>query len=73
MKKRVEITLKFSADLDQVPGWGHEPKDWIDLVKRELTRNDHYNTQVDMLKVEVTQPAVKTDGESYFEWPLIGD
>lgn len=53
MKKRVIITLTFAADLDMVPGWGHQPKDWEDLVKRELTRNSHYNPKVSIAKTSV--------------------
>jgi hypothetical protein len=56
MKKRVEIKLTFSADLDMVPGWGHETQDWVDLVNRELMRNSHYDTRVDIHSVDVVRP-----------------
>jgi hypothetical protein len=51
--KRVTIALTFSADLDQVPGWGHQAEDWIKLVTYELQRNPHYNTRVEIQAVEV--------------------
>lgn len=50
-KKRVEITLKFSADLDMVPGWGHVPVDWVEYVKHRLAGNDHYHTQTEVVSV----------------------
>jgi hypothetical protein len=52
--ERVTITLRFSADLDAVPGWGHAPDDWVALVRRELERNSHYNTKVEIVSVETS-------------------
>ena len=55
-RPRAIIHLTFSADLDRVPGWGHQPNDWADLVRRELERNSHYNTKVEIKSVEVANP-----------------
>jgi len=52
MKDRVHITLSFSADLDMIPGWGHQPEDWVQLVTRDLNRNSHYNTEIEVHTVE---------------------
>ena len=54
MKKRVEIKLKFSADLDAVPGWGYDPQDWVNYVNNALSRQSHYNTKVDIESVDVS-------------------
>jgi hypothetical protein len=61
MKKRVEITLKFCADLDMVPGWGHKPEDWENLAARELTHNSHYNTTVEVLDRRVVKIPYSTE------------
>ena len=53
MKKRVSISLTFSADLDMVPGWGHQPEDWANMIKSDLCRNSHYDTEVDIHSVQV--------------------
>jgi hypothetical protein len=55
MTQRVNILLTFSADLDRVPGWGYDPKDWVELVERELLKNSHYNTDVDVRSVWITK------------------
>jgi hypothetical protein len=44
--KRVAINFTFTADLDRVPGWGHQPSDWSNLVQSELSRNSHYKPEV---------------------------
>jgi hypothetical protein len=56
MTRRVKINLTFSADLDGVPGWGHQPQDWVDLIRHELMRNAHYRTEVEIHSVEVRHP-----------------
>lgn len=53
MKNRVSISLTFSADLDMVSGWGHQPEDWVDLIKSDLCRNSHYGTEVEIHSVQV--------------------
>lgn len=51
--QRVAITLTFSADLDRMPGWGFDPKDWADLVEDTLTRQKHYKPEVDLQQIQV--------------------
>lgn len=53
---RVSINLTFSADLDMVPGWGHQPEDWVALVERDLCRNSHYDTKVVIHSVDTSEP-----------------
>jgi hypothetical protein len=53
MFKQAEITIKYTVDLDAVPGWGHEPEDWINLAKEPVLRQSHYNTSAEVVSVEV--------------------
>lgn len=49
MKKRVKINLTFTADLDQVPGWGHTPEDWVKYLQTcEVMKQTHYNVAMDV-------------------------
>ncbi len=52
-KKRLRIKLEFETDLDMVLGWGYDPKDWIEYVKIELSRQSHYNPKVKILSSSV--------------------
>jgi hypothetical protein len=61
MKRRVAITLTFTADLDMVEGWGHQPEDWVNLIKSELHRNSHYETEVDVQSVQVGRYTYESD------------
>jgi hypothetical protein len=47
-----------------VQGWGFDPKDWESLVKTELCRNSHYNTEVDIHEVKVA-PYTYDEGKGY--------
>ena len=51
MSSRVKIELTFEADLDMVPGWGHEPEDWVNYVTQNLMSST-YNSCVTVHKVE---------------------
>lgn len=62
MSRRVQITLTFSADLDWIPGWGHEPEDWVELIQSELMRNGHYHPAVEIQKVSIP-PSTLTVGK----------
>ena len=53
--KRVVIEVEFTADLDMVPGWGHEPQDWVDLIENALNVNKHYNTETKILNVATVE------------------
>jgi hypothetical protein len=57
--KRVNINLTFSADLDQVRGWGFDPQDWVALIQSELMRNAHYHPRLEVhsVTIEAKQPA----------------
>jgi hypothetical protein len=50
---RVRIEVLFYADLDRVPGWGHQPADWVKLITTTLERNEHYNTSVIIGDVDI--------------------
>jgi hypothetical protein len=52
MPRRVEFTIKFTADLDGVPGWGNQPEDWIELATNAVLRQDHYHTSAEVLEVK---------------------
>lgn len=42
---RVKITVE--VDTDQVPGWGYDPKDYVDHIQRYLDQTiPHYNPTV---------------------------
>lgn len=49
---RVDITMKFSVNLDLVPGFGHEAGDWIKFIQREFMRQKHYHAECDVLNIE---------------------
>ena len=51
--KRFEIIIKFTGDLDSVPGWGHEPQDWVDLITQQFRRQTHYRTSADVQAVRI--------------------
>lgn len=51
-KPRAEITIKFSVDLDTVPGTFHDPKDWVWLVTKDFERQSHYNPSYEVVAIE---------------------
>jgi hypothetical protein len=51
--RRCDFIIKFSVDLDAVPGWGYTPADWIGLATKDVTRQTHYNGTYDVLSVSV--------------------
>jgi hypothetical protein len=52
-KRRTEITLKFTVDLDHFEGFGHTPESWIEYAKVQLSRQvPHYNPNVTVLEVD---------------------
>jgi hypothetical protein len=63
VKKRIQITLTFSADLDGVPG--HDPKDWLTYVREALTRDRTASPRVAFGTVRVVAPTWK-DAEARF-------
>jgi hypothetical protein len=75
--KRTRILVAFEADLDVVPGWGHQPVDWINLFTKETKLQSGYNTTATVLSVEVkdkpfipgqgyVRPAFKDDLSRYY-------
>jgi len=65
MKKRVQISLTFSADLDPFVGPGHNLEDWIAYVRHALTRDHMYDPRVSVGTVRVVAPTWK-DHEARF-------
>lgn len=35
-QSRVEIKMIFSANLDQVKGWGDKPGDWVEVLRQRI-------------------------------------
>lgn len=54
MFKRAIIKMTFTVDLDALPGWGHQPEDWVKLIQREFLAQSHYGARatVDSVKIE---------------------
>lgn len=53
MKRRAEFTIKFSVDLDMVPGPGHSPDDWIRLAAKEFLHQRHYDAVAETISIKV--------------------
>ena len=44
------ITLRVEVDMDPLPGWGHEPQDWVDYLLSTLERAaPHYHPMVEVV------------------------
>jgi len=71
MYKRTRIELVFEADIDGVPGWGDKPHDWIELIKRQLLTNSHYNTAVKFTSVSVGPSAHNERMHKQYDAPLV--
>lgn len=52
---RTEITMKFSVNLDLVPGWGDCPEDWIKLITSQFLSPEHYKPTVEIIDVSYTE------------------
>jgi hypothetical protein len=52
---RAEITLKFSVNLDLVPGWGDCAQDWIELIRDNFLNQQAYKPEADLIKVSYTE------------------
>ena len=50
---RVRFDITFEVDLDPVEGWGHQEKDWADLIIRQLNDNSYKSC----VKRVVSQPS----------------
>lgn len=53
MKRRAEFTIKFSVDLDMVPGPGFTPDDWVQVATREFAMQKHYNAEFETTSIKV--------------------
>jgi hypothetical protein len=53
MFQKAEITIKYTVDLDPLPGWGDKPDDWVNLATEAVLRQSHYNTSADVVSVKV--------------------
>lgn len=52
-RKRVKINLTFEANMDPVPGWGYDVKDWVRLVEGlGQAQMPHYHPTVKINEVE---------------------
>lgn len=48
---RAHFTIKFSVDLDAIPGWGHKVEDWIRLATEGVMRQSHYNVSYEVVEI----------------------
>jgi hypothetical protein len=49
--QRIQILVEVYTD--QVPGWGNEPKDFVELIERNLSEQiPHYNPVVTLLPTD---------------------
>jgi len=55
--QKTEFVIKFTADIDPVPGWGDDPQDWINLATKDFLNQDHYHTTAEVLDVKVLDRA----------------
>lgn len=53
MFQRYRFLALLEADRDFVPGWGHQPEDWANLLSDPFIRQDHYNTTVNILATQI--------------------
>lgn len=43
----MRIKIEVEVDTDQVPGWGYDPQDFVNLITRQLQETiPHYNPAV---------------------------
>lgn len=54
LKKRFDIVIRFTGDLDMVPGPYHGMQDWINMAIRDFERQVHYNTKAEVVSSETT-------------------
>jgi hypothetical protein len=52
---RVEITIKFSANLDQFAGWGDCAEDWITVITKDFVCAEHYKAEAEIINVSYTE------------------
>lgn len=70
--KRGRIVIAFQFDFDAVPGWGHTAQSWIDLATQTFTRQSHYNTTAETLRIdEMPKPYVEGKGYVQPEFPTL--
>lgn len=61
-RRRVEIKMTFSADLDPVKGWGDNPNDWATMLEQRIgaSSGGPYNMKLAITDIncrEVTEPS----------------
>lgn len=48
---RATITVKFEVNVDPVEGWGHDPVDYFNMIKRDAERSiPHYFPTIELVK-----------------------
>jgi|TARA_R110002012_G_scaffold54975_1_gene140502 hypothetical protein len=53
--RQVKFTIEFTADLDSVPGFLHNPEDWHGMAMREVLRQTHYDTEAKLVTSEIVE------------------
>jgi hypothetical protein len=57
MRKMIIVAV----DTDQVPGWGYDPQDFVELIQRQLDNSvGHYNPEVRLATEEESAHLSKT-------------
>ena len=69
--KRERVTILVEVDLDPVPGWGNDPKDWVEMIQRNLdARVSHYNPVV---KLSQPHENFTNQGLVGYDKPMFGE
>jgi hypothetical protein len=51
--KRERIKILVEVDTDPIPGWGHDPNDYVKHIEQALNRTiPHYNPVVTLLPTD---------------------
>jgi len=61
--ERFEITIKYTVDRDAIPGWGHQPENWIDLATHAVSIQTHYHPEIEVMSVATLPPQPSGQGE----------
>jgi hypothetical protein len=49
----MRIKIEVEVNTDPVPGWGYDPQDYVELIRRQLDNTiPHYNPTVRLVEAE---------------------
>ena len=53
MVTHTKAVIEVKVDIDPIPGWGNNPKDYAELIQKHLNQTiPHYNPEVRLVKTE---------------------